>query len=103
MLFEFDAREKGDLDRAEGLGYGYREAQLEVLHGHKPTLAFAYLADPRYIDDSLRPYTWYKEFVVSGAMEHRLPKEYLERLQAQEASKDPKPEREKAERAKVAP
>ena len=101
VVFQFDAREKGALDRAEGVGYGYEERQLDVLMDGKPILVFTYLADPTYIDESLQPYTWYKDFVLSGAKEHGLPNPYVTALDTQVAVKDPDAKREKLERAKV--
>ena len=29
-----------------------------------------YIADPSAIDENLRPYSWYKDFVLKGAAEH---------------------------------
>jgi hypothetical protein len=29
------------------------------------------------IDDRLKPYSWYKDFVMKGAQEHGLPLEYI--------------------------
>lgn len=45
VIFTIDPREKADLDRAEGLGRGYAEAQITVvdLNGH-PELMFMYAA-----------------------------------------------------------
>jgi len=36
------------------------------------------IADASFIDDSLQPYSWYKNFVLAGAEEDRLPAEYVE-------------------------
>jgi hypothetical protein len=36
-----------------------------------------YVADADSIDDALRPYSWYKRFVVDGARQHGLPEEYV--------------------------
>lgn len=72
VAFEFDAKEKRSLDDAEGLGFGYNEQKIDVRLAGRPTTVFVYFADTRYIDDSLVPYTWYKDFVVSGAKEHRV-------------------------------
>lgn len=40
--------------------------------------AFAYVANPAYINDSLRPYHWYKEYVLRGAREFGLPGRYID-------------------------
>ena len=36
-----------------------------------------YIADRDAIDDRLKPYSWYKDFVLKGAQEHGLPLEYI--------------------------
>jgi hypothetical protein len=58
-----------------------------------------YLAISDYIDDSLKPYGWYKDFVLAGAREHGLPPEYIaEYIQSVEAIDDPKKTRDKKQR-----
>jgi len=92
VLFDLDATEKPALDRAEGLGNGYVERQLEINTGRNIVRAFAYIATAK--DPSLRPYHWYKAFVVAGAIEHGLPREYLEILE--DVPSVPDPDRERA-------
>jgi hypothetical protein len=46
-------------------------------------------------DSSLKPYTWYKAFVVAGAKEHKLPSDYIKQLEAVEAIQDPDRERDR--------
>jgi hypothetical protein len=36
-----------------------------------------YIADSDATDDRLKPYSWYKDFVLKGAHEHGLPLEYI--------------------------
>jgi len=48
--------------------------------------------------DSLRPYTWYKEFVVRGAEQHGLPDGYIEQLKAIDAVADPDAARDRHNR-----
>jgi hypothetical protein len=50
------------------------------------------------VDDTLRPYTWYKEFVVRGAEENGLPGAYVAELAALEAVDDPDPARDAKKR-----
>ena len=45
-----------------------------------PSAALTYLADNRYIDTKLKPYLWYKRFVVEGAKQHGLPTWYVEQI-----------------------
>ncbi len=65
VLFEIANDEKCDLDRAEGLGRGYDSRDLRVGTDQGTRDAFAYVANPAYINDSLRPYHWYKEYRVA--------------------------------------
>lgn len=91
VLFEISASEKSKLDEAEGLGNGYEEKQVQVVFAGKPRTVTLYAATKT--DSSLKPYTWYKAFVVAGAKEHKLPGEYIRQLEAVEATEDPNRER----------
>lgn len=82
VLFEIDCSEKPVLDRAEGLGNGYEQADFTVLRDTQPITARAYVATD--IDDSLKPLKWYRDFVVDGAVEHGLPEAYIAALKAVE-------------------
>ena len=87
VLYEIPAHEKKNLDRAEGLGYGYEEKQVSIEMGATTHKATAYYATS--IDPSIVPFTWYKALVVAGAVEHGLPSEYVENLRASPAKQDP--------------
>ncbi len=78
VLFSFDPAERAELDEAEGVGRGYEHAMVTVINekGRRRTV-LTYLATPDYIDDSLKPYGWYKNFVLAGGKEHGLPPEYI--------------------------
>jgi gamma-glutamylcyclotransferase (GGCT)/AIG2-like uncharacterized protein YtfP len=90
VIFELPPNEKPALDEAEGLGNGYEEQELVVStpDGANHIVA-AYLASSTHIDDSLHPYTWYKEFVLRGARDHGFPKSYIEIVTAVAAQQDP--------------
>ena len=91
VLYEMPMSEKPALDAAEGLGKGYDEKNAEVsFKGATRTISVYYATD---IDPTLKPYTWYKAFVVAGAKEHEIPATYIERLVATDAMEDPNPER----------
>jgi hypothetical protein len=48
-----------------------------------------YLLCNRYkFNDSLKPYHWYKDFVVSGARENNLPRDYIKLLEREESIDD---------------
>ncbi len=95
VIFEIAQAEKPKLDRAEGRGNGYEEKEVEVKTGSGLVSAVAYYATA--IDEQLRPYEWYKRYVVEGAIEFDLPENYVKELKAVEAVKDPDREREQKE------
>ena len=68
VLFSFDPAERAKLDKAEGVGSGYEHAMVTVINDKgRRRKVLTYLATPDYIDDSLKPYGWYKDFVLAGA------------------------------------
>ena len=77
-LFKIAPFEKPDLDRAEGLGYGYEEKKVTVITDNlAPIDAVTYIATN--IDESLRPYSWYVNHVLVGANDTSLPEDYIQR------------------------
>ena len=101
VLFSFDPAERANLDKAEGVGRGYEPATVTVInHKGRRRKVLTYLATPDHIDDSLKPYSWYKDFVLAGGREHALPPEYIaEYIQSVEAIHDPDKARDKKQRA----
>lgn len=96
VLFEIDEKEKQNLDRKEGLGYGYDQKDVEVIISETEKInAMTYYATKTQAD--LKPYTWYKEHVVRGAKENKLPDNYIEKLENIEAIVDPDPQRSEKE------
>lgn len=90
VVYGFLEAEKPALDRAEGLGEGYVQCNVEVLGaGGEVYQAFMYVAEPSSVDPSLKPYSWYKRFVVEGARQHNLPEWYIQTLEAIAAEEDP--------------
>ncbi len=65
VLYEIALSDKPALDIAEGLGWGYQQAQLEVETETGPVLALSYQATN--IDHGTRPYDWYNAPMVAGA------------------------------------
>jgi len=99
VVYEIDEKEKPNLDRAEGLGCGYNEVEIEVKGDGGPVTAFMYVADSEYIDNTLQPYTWYKQYVLEGARQHGLPESYIEGNVTQvKAMEDPDTERDREKR-----
>ncbi|MBX3668509.1 MAG: gamma-glutamylcyclotransferase [Rhodocyclaceae bacterium] len=93
VLYEIADAEKVALDKAEGLGHGYKEIEIQVLCNGKQMTAKAYQASE--IDHALTPYSWYRALVLAGAKEHHLPNDYIARLAAVSAQVDPDRERHK--------
>ena len=76
------------LDQKEGLGNGDEEKKVIVeLNGGKTIEAFSYYATN--IDPQLKPFHWYREHVVRGARENRLPEEYIQLIESIESIADP--------------
>ncbi len=89
VVFNIPNDEKANLDMVEGLGYGYSEKTIKVvsLSDEQEIEAITYQA--LRVDNSLKPYDWYKAYVVSGAKEHGLPESYVAMLENIVAIKDP--------------
>lgn len=91
VVYEVADAEKPDLDRHEALGFGYDEKQVELRTGGGNLHAWMYYATR--INNSLKPFHWYKDHVLIGARENGLPADYIARIEAVESIDDPKPER----------
>lgn len=90
------------LDRGEGQGYHREKIQVHMTDT-AVTDAWIYLAREPSDDTALRPYTWYKRFLVEGAKEHDLLKTYIEVLERIEADEDKNEERDRKMRALCLP
>jgi len=87
VLYRINAKEKSDLGKAEALGVGYSEANIQIVTASGTQSAVTYVAS--YKEEAvLRPYQWYKAMVIAGAKEHGLPNEYIEWLHTFEAQVD---------------
>lgn len=89
VVYELAAAEKHRLDAIEGLGIGYLARELVVAVAGERLEAFTYLAQDSHIDELLRPYRWYLDFVVTGARENGLPAAYVRRLLERSPRRDP--------------
>lgn len=88
VLYRLEAGERPLLDRAEGLGVGYRHARVQVLladGSEREALCYRALQ----IADDLPPYDWYLQHVLGGAREHGLPADYIAGLAAVPCIPDP--------------
>lgn len=77
VLFEMDKCHLPNLDKAEGLGKGYRHNPIEAFDKHgRSYQALSYKA--LAVSENHLPFTWYHEHVLRGAIEHNLPQWYVE-------------------------
>jgi hypothetical protein len=60
---------------------GYHEQVLLLPIDNVQKQGFTYIADKEHIDEALRPYGWYKRFVLAGAREHGFPPEYIDAIE----------------------
>jgi gamma-glutamylcyclotransferase len=86
-IFRIALAEEHLLDKAEGLGHGYRKDELIAVTSDGPVAAVAYFATEK--DPAFRPYDWYKAFVVQGATENTLPTAYIDFIRAAPSQSDP--------------
>lgn len=95
VVYRLDENDFRTLDLAEGVGSGYQRQRIrKILLGDGTKVnAFAYLAEPGHVVDSLRPYDWYRDLVLAGAEQHQLPQDFILQLKQIDARPDPKPDR----------
>jgi gamma-glutamylcyclotransferase len=93
VLFRVDSTDAENLDRAEGLGQGYCKEEVQVLTPEGTVVAVTYIATAK--DPDRLPYSWYKEFVLQGAIEHGLPDDYVAGLRVAPTKDDPNTRRQK--------
>ena len=91
VIFEIKQSDKSAMDKAEGLGNGYKEDILDVVTTETVIQATTYIATKK--ERALRPYRWYKALTVAGAVEHGLPTSYVEWVRTFESIEDPKSDR----------
>ena len=100
VVFSIDEREEKKLNNAEGLGHGYNKSIVEVVDREDTVhQAKIYKADEDVINPNLRPYSWYKRFVIEGARQHNLPEEYINQINQFQATEDPDRSRDAENRA----
>jgi hypothetical protein len=103
VQFSFDPADRAGLDAAEGVGSGYEHEIVTVVNEQgRRRKVLTYIATSDYIDDNLKPYSWYRDFVLAGAREHGLPSEHVANfIEAVVAVDDPDKKREREQRAKL--
>jgi gamma-glutamylcyclotransferase len=92
VLYEIHKADLACLDKGEGTGYTRSKVTVRNVDGN-PVDAWIYIATKPITTRQLRPYTWYKRFLVEGAQEHLLPLDYVTQLQAIDSTIDSDRER----------
>jgi len=87
VVFRIDDANEVTLDAAEGLGYGYEKKVVDLVTASGVVSAAIYTATHK--QPGLKPYDWYKEHVLRGAIEQGLPAEYVRAIHAVKAKPDP--------------
>lgn len=98
-VFAINEQQKILLDRVEGLGKGYCEKMVEILpvcslsapvQGRQKASIY-YATD---IDESLKPFSWYKNHVLQGGREAGFDCDYMRLIEQTAAIEDPDLSRE---------
>jgi len=90
VLFRIDAASKPVLDHIEGAGAGYDAATVSVTTGSgKVQEALAYRATS--LDNSLKPFCWYRHHVVYGARAFCLPAGHIADIERSPVTADTDP------------
>ena len=101
VVYRLPSHKKPLLDQHEFLGVGYDEEMVDVGHENGVVRAWMYVARPDAINASLLPYSWYHDFVILGAREHRLPERYIDYVRTFNTLDDPDAVRHSANRRLV--
>ena len=98
VVYLMTREEQLELDRYESEGFGYERKEIGVLNLEGDAIvAFTYYALD--ILDGQKPYHWYKEHVLRGAVEHNFPEHYIESIRSTDSIDDFDPARIQREMA----
>ena len=88
VIYSMQASERDNLDSAEGLGKGYEIQHLSfaTVAGVHP--AFCYIAEQYAIDDTLKPFDWYKALVLRAVEHQQFPECYIQKIRLIETIED---------------
>lgn len=99
VVFDVSSADLRALDEAEQRGRGYERTDVVVEGPDAAVEAFAYVAQPAYVDDALLPYDWYHALVLAGAREHGLSPSYVAQIENVPSYPDPSEERRRKHQA----
>ncbi|MCG8583631.1 MAG: gamma-glutamylcyclotransferase, partial [Pirellulales bacterium] len=96
VVFAIAGQDKVTLDDHE---IGYESVATAVVVSERTeVLAHIYVAHADVVDNSLEPFCWYRQFLLHGAIEHALPRDYIDKLHAHDFVTDHDIERAAANR-----
>ena len=96
-LFDIALEEKAALDEIEGAGYGYAPIEVQIVVAGCEASAYTYVTPQGSRHDTLAPYDWYRDLVLSGAKHFQFPSLYLKALEDVETQRDPDTQRAERE------
>jgi len=97
-VYEMSSDDKRLLDAIEGVGRGYASGTVDVSEFGACAI---YIAELSHIDETLRPYDWYRDLVVLGCREMNFPANYHDRIVALATTTDPDQKRSELNRRLV--
>lgn len=89
VLYEIQTCEKRYLDAAEGRGYVCDDSFLVTSESGEQVHCSCYLANEVDLDQSLRPYDWYKALIIAGCEQQGVSDEYSKWINTFQTSADP--------------
>lgn len=96
VVFDIHPSQINHLDSCESLGVGYDKQWLNVCDERgKQLSAFSYVA--LRVQSNLKPYDWYLQHLIEGAVESKMPPQYINYLQSFDCVCDPSLERKQQE------
>jgi gamma-glutamylcyclotransferase len=90
VVFEVAIAERLALDKAEGVGSGYKRIEdllVRLQQDGQLLRAATYIATD--VDRTLQPYDWYRALAIAGAMQHTLPEDWIAMLKQVASVPDP--------------
>ncbi len=89
VIFKINKNELSKLDKAEGNGYERKDDFIVVkVNNNQEIIVTTYFAKRGAINENLKPYHWYKQLILWGAIKAKLPNNYLAKLVAIKAERD---------------
>ena len=96
VIYDLDPNEIETLNKIEGLGHGYKKKSVHLVDFNGVEAeAFTYVATN--INESLLPFSWYKNHVLIGSRSAGLSTAYVKKIERVRTTRDSDRGREKRE------